>query len=57
MAKSLHPCSDAFRNLKTLIFGTRSGKSFVLNLRPGEIVGVRDEDEIAATLDEKGALE
>ena len=45
------------RNPLTLIFGKGSGKSSILNLRPGEIVEVRDEDEIVATLDKKGALE
>ena len=32
-------------------------KNFVLNLRPGEIVEVRNESEILAMLDENGTLE
>lgn len=31
--------------------------NFVLNLRPGEIVDVRSESQILATLDENGTLE
>jgi hypothetical protein len=45
------------RNLTSLVFGKICGRSYILNLRPGEIVEVRSEDEIAATLDEKAALE
>lgn len=37
--------------------GTNHARKDILNLRPGEIVEVRDENEILATLDDKGTFE